>query len=384
MYVEGNQGDPEVTRLWTIPASGGTPLSLTDGRTSVWSPTWSSDGRKVFYISNRGGSMDLWQQAVADDGRPVGEPLAVTQGLGMRSAAFSPDGKRLAYSRGAWVANVFRVPILADRPATWADAQQVTSEHAYIEFVDVSPDGTLLTVSSDRRGNQDLWLLPAAGGEMTPLTTDPTPDWSPRWSPDGREIAFYAYRSGNRDIWVMPSRGGPARQLTSHPAQDTDPTWSPDGHEIAFWSLRTGDSGIWLVDAKGGEARFVTTAGADTGEWSPDGHGFVVEKQGRLYRVAKAGGEPVLLSPAAEQVYTLRFAPDGQSIYYSVITGPREKHDFWKLSLGDGKVSRLTKLEGRRGNIGYDFATDGRYLYFTWREDDGDIWVMDVATDARK
>ena len=108
-----------------------------------------------------------------------------------------------AYSRGAWVANVFRVPIFSDRPATWADAQQVTSEHAYIEFVDVSPDGTLLAVSSDRRGNQDLWLLPAAGGEMTPLTTDPTPDWNPRWSPDGREIpgpyaflvSFFMYAS---------------------------------------------------------------------------------------------------------------------------------------------------------------------------------------------
>jgi len=361
-YVEGGEGGTEVTRLWTIPASGGEPVSLTDGRTNVWSPTWSSDGRKVFYVSNRGGSMDLWQQSLLDDGRPVGEPLAVTQGLGIRSAAFSPDGKRLAYSRGAWVANVWRAPILS-RPATWADAHQVTSERAFIEFVDVSPDGTLLAVSSDRRGNQDLWLLPAAGGGMTPLTTDPTPDWDPRWSPDGREIAFYAFRSGNRDIWVMPSRGGPARQVTSHPGGDSNPTWSPDGHEIAFLSRRTGESGTWIVDANGGDTRFV--AAGNPGEWVPDGLGFVVGRQERLYRVAKDGGEPVPVSPTGQQAYSPRFSRDGRSIYYSVINGPREQHDFWRLSLDNGKVARLTKLEGRRGNIGPNFATDGRYLYFT-------------------
>ena len=380
-YVEGNGGATEVTRLWTIPASGGEAVPLTDGSTNVWSPTWSIDGRNVFYVSNRGGSMDLWRQTVADDGRPVGQPLAVTSGLGIRSAAFSPDGKRLAYSRGGRVANVWRVPILSDRPATWADAKQVTSEHAYIEFVEASPDGTLLAVSSDRRGNQDLWLLPAAGGEMTPLTTDPTPDWNPRWSPDGREIAFYAYRSGNRDIWVMPSRGGPARQLTSHPAQDTDPAWSPDGHEIAFYSQRTRGGGTWIVNARGGDARFVT---AGVAEWTPDGRGLVVEMRDGLYRVKKEGGAPVRLTPIGEQASSPRFSRDGQSIYYSVITGSRENHDFWKLSLADGKVSRLTKLEGRRGNIGENFATDNRYLYFTWREDDGDIWVMDVVKDVRE
>ena len=84
----------------------------------------------------------------------------------------------------------------------------------------MSPNGKTLVISSDRRGNKDLWLLPSTGGEMTQLTSDPTPDWAPRWSPDGKEIAFYAYRSGNRDIWVMPAQGGPARQLTAHPGVD--------------------------------------------------------------------------------------------------------------------------------------------------------------------
>jgi Tol biopolymer transport system component len=381
-YVEAGGGNPEVTRLWTIAGSGGEAIPLTDGRTKVWNPTWSADGSKIFYVSNRGGRMDLWQQRVADDGKPSGDPVSITQGVGMTSAVFSPNGAKLAYGSGGRVSNVWRVPILTDRAATWADATRVTSEHAYIEFVDVSPDGQQLAVSSDRRGNQDLWVLPSGGGEMTPLTTDPTPDWNPRWSPDGSEVLFYAYRSGNRDVWVMPSRGGPARQLTSsRPGFDWYPSWSPpDGREIAFQVAGAELSEIWIMSATGEEPRFLTQGTSPN--WSPDGQWLVVNRQGSLFRVAKNGGEPLHI-PTAHAINSPQFSRDGQSIYYSVVTGPREDHDLWRLSLRDGTTSRLTTLEGMRGRLGYYFSADADYLYITWYEDEGDIWVMDVTNDDR-
>jgi Tol biopolymer transport system component len=383
-YVEGGTGATDVTRLWTSSASGGGDVPLTDGRTSVWSPTWSRDGRNVFYVSNRGGSMDLWQQAVEQDGSAVGEPLAVTQGLGIRSAVFSADGMRLAYTRGGRVSNVWRMPLLSDRSTTWADAKQVTFEHAEVEFVDVSPDGERLAVSSDRRGNKDIWILPSAGGEMTPLATDPTPDWAPRWSPDANEIAFYSYRRGNRDVWVMPSRGGPARQITFDPGHDRYPSWSPDGREIAYQSA--GKHLTLLIDARGGEPRPLGPGIGSPVEWSPDGRWLVFQRDGRLFRVPRDGGPPTEIPRRSSggDPYTVRFSRDGQSIYYSVITGPRETHDFWRLSLSDSAVSRVSKLEGRRGNIGDAIAVDSRYLYFAWREDEGDIWVMDVVSGGTR
>jgi Tol biopolymer transport system component len=39
---------------------------------------------------------------------------------------------------------------------------------------------------------------------------------------------------------------------------------------------------------------------------------------------------------------------------------------------------QLTDLIGRRGRLASLVASDGEYLYFTWREDHGDLWVMDV------
>ena len=63
----------EVTQLWTVPFSGGEPTPVTDGRTNDRSPIWSADGRKLFFVSNQGGVMDLWQQRIGEDGKPEGK-----------------------------------------------------------------------------------------------------------------------------------------------------------------------------------------------------------------------------------------------------------------------------------------------------------------------
>ena len=161
------------TSLYLFPASGGEPIPVTDRSSRDWSPSWSSDGRRLFFVSNRGGSMDLWQQRIGEEG-PVGAPEPLTVGVGMRRAAFSPDGTKLAYSKGRLVSNVWRAPILHERTASWADAEQITFDQALISYLDVSLDGRRLVVGSDRSGSGVIWVLPAEGGAMTQLTTNPT------------------------------------------------------------------------------------------------------------------------------------------------------------------------------------------------------------------
>ena len=90
-------------------------------------------------------------------GKADGEP--VTVGIGMPHAVFSSDGSRLAYSRGRAVSNIWRVPILENRAATWTDAEQLTFDEANIDFVDASPEGDRLLIASERSGNRDLWML---------------------------------------------------------------------------------------------------------------------------------------------------------------------------------------------------------------------------------
>jgi Tol biopolymer transport system component/serine/threonine protein kinase len=381
-YIDAFDLSAQVTRLWMVDADTGEARGLTDGRSAAWSPDWSADSRALYYVSNEAGSMDLWRLRLDADGAPDGVAEPVTSGVGMIRAALAPDGGHLAYSRGRRVANIWRVPILADRPATWDEAEQLTTDQAFIEFLDVSADGTQLIFDSDRNGNPALWTSPVAGGEMRQLTNEEAPDWAPRYSPDGRQIVFYSFRTGNREIWTMPAGGGAPRQITDAEGSDLVPTWAPDESAIAFTSLRTGDPEIWIVPADGGSPRQLTdTAGDDRrADWSPDGEWvtFVSERSGalRLWRATPDGAEAEQLTEGP--AYFPRWSPDGRHVYFTAF-GERTGN-LWGVSVDDGVERPITDLTGRRGSIGQiAIATDGDYLYFTWEDHLGDIWVADVG-----
>ncbi|HXV59466.1 MAG TPA: protein kinase [Vicinamibacteria bacterium] len=378
----GSTETAEVTRLGVLRLSDGEVLFRTDGRTNDRSPNWSSDGRTLYFVSNRGGAMDLWAQPLAEDRTAIDPPAPLTTGMGFRNVQLSPDEIRLAYSKGRPVSNAFRISLSAERPVTWADAEQLSFDQAFVEFLDISQDGDRLLVSSDRAGNPDLWLMFLQTGELRQLTTDIAPDWNPRWSPDERDIAFYSHRSGNRDIWIMPASGGSSRQLTRNDDEDWLLSWSHDGTKVAYLSSR--GMKPWVVPADGGEPRQLREYAVDFAlEWSPDGKWLAFVGEADLgpyvWRVPVEGGEPERLTKG--QVRTFRWARDGKKIYY-LGRGDRAG-TIWELSLEDGSEHPLTDFVGRRGSLGgLGLSTDGRDLYFTWEEDLGDIWVMDV-TDER-
>src|SRR6476619_524766 len=217
-YVRAPNDAAAISRIWLQRVSDGELVAITDGTSSDWSPGWSRDGRTLFYLSNRSGSMDLWQQRISMEGRPDGDGSVVTVGIGMQYATFTRDGGKLAYSKGRHVANIWRVPILDDRAAVWADAEQLTFDQANIQGLDFLPDGEHLLVNSDRSGSQNIWIVPVRGSDLKQVTSDRAPHIAPQLSPDGQRIAFFSDKAGNRDVWVVPIDGGRAVQLTRDPA----------------------------------------------------------------------------------------------------------------------------------------------------------------------
>ena len=85
---------------------------------------------------------------------------------------------------------------------------------------DWSPNGKQLVFTTDRRGNEDLWLMTPTGRHQHPLTRDRGDEWSPAWSPDGSQVAFVSDRDNPDElahIYVMRADGTHERRVTTGP-----------------------------------------------------------------------------------------------------------------------------------------------------------------------
>ncbi len=102
-----------------------------------------------------------------------------------------------------------------------------------------SADGVRVVWSSLRDFNLELYTASAQNpDDLTRLTDHPARDWFASWSPDGTQIAFTSDRAGNEDIYLINADGSALRQVTTHPADDIHPAWSLDGQSLLFVSER--------------------------------------------------------------------------------------------------------------------------------------------------
>ena len=395
-YVLGNAafvyapyaiGNIAPSAVWTVGASGGRPVPLTDAAALNTSPAWLPDGRSVLFVSSRDGSRDVYRVAIDRSGKPVGAPVRLTTGLGIHTIALSRDGRQLAYADFTEYANVATLPIPSAGPVSAAAAEPLTSGHQSIEGMAVSPDGRWLAFDSDRDGHQAIYLMPRSGGEPELLSPGSEDDFMPAWSPDGREVAYYGFRGGHRRLFVIPAIGGTPSPVVSDSGNQRFPDWSPDGRRLVYHSDRTGRFELYAVErAAGGRwnpPRQLTTEGGQEARWSPDGREIVYLRNGGLWVIAPDGSAPRLLvdsrDPAVRPVPLLaQWSPDGRAVYYKALDG--EGHaSLWSVPVGGGEPRLLVRFDDpARPSPRAEFALDGRRFYFTLAERESDIWQMTI------
>jgi Tol biopolymer transport system component len=63
------------------------------------------------------------------------------------------------------------------------------------------------------------------GGTQINITNHPAQDLDPAFNPSGNWIAFSTDRDGNQEIYIVGTNGGPVYNLTRNPSQDRYPDW---------------------------------------------------------------------------------------------------------------------------------------------------------------
>jgi TolB protein len=185
-----------LSRIYTLPLSGGIPLLITPIAPS-YLHGWSPDGSTLAYCAERNGQYDIYTIPV----------------------------------QGGVETRLTNLPSLDDGP-------------------EYSPDGQFIWFNSTRSGLMQAWRMGKDGSNPTQMTFHESNNWFPHISPDGQRIVFIAYKKDdvlpnkhpankNVELRLMSAQGGPFQTLTQlFGGQGTlnVNSWSPDSKSIAFVS----------------------------------------------------------------------------------------------------------------------------------------------------
>jgi dipeptidyl aminopeptidase/acylaminoacyl peptidase len=221
--------DDTRSALWIMNVDGTGMRALGSGDHSYGSPRWSPDGGRLLFVSNKGGTRQLWVRWM-DTGQEAELTHLADQSPG--SITWSPDGKWIALTMFVAQAQKPMITMPPEpRGADWGPPWRVIDRLHYRQ----DEIGWL------PRGYTHVFVLPAEGGTPRQITFGDYDDGSPAWSADGKSLFFvsdrhedWQYDPANSEIYEVSLVGGEPHALTSRQGPDNEPTVSPDGRLIAY------------------------------------------------------------------------------------------------------------------------------------------------------
>lgn len=207
------------TAISVANSDGSQPTALTTPGTDR-EPAWSSAGKIAFARDPDGSGTSPEIYTMDADGTNVTR-LTFTTAQNSHPT-WSPDGSKIAFwsnredsIRQIWVMN-----------ADGSNPTRLTFSGANDSDPDWSPDGAKIAFASDRDGNNEIYKMDSDGNNPVRLTNNTASDLSPVWSPNGARIAFASDRDGNNEIYAMNADGTSQTNLTNTPTvSELIPRW---------------------------------------------------------------------------------------------------------------------------------------------------------------
>ena len=232
--------------LWRISASGGTPQRVAGAGTDAYEPSISRRGNQLAYKAGKQ-SDTIWRLDMKDERHALAPPVRLLSGRGIAwRPSYSPDGKKIAFEsdrmgyEDIWMCD-----------SDGSNCSQLTALHGTSGTARWSPNGRYISFESVAQDYYQVGIVELPDGTPRMLTTFPgVNSGAPNWSRDGDWIYFYSgHDPGAYQLWKVPRKGGsPVRVTTKGGIYGIE---SRDGRFLYY--ARFGESGIWKRSLASGE-----------------------------------------------------------------------------------------------------------------------------------
>jgi TolB protein len=259
VFDSNRSGDYEI---YTMRARGDGLRRLTTAPGVDADPTWSRDGRKILFTSERdhpnADPAKITSEIYVMNADGSGQTRLTTNEVEDWTPRWSPNGKRIVFaSPGTQAGYDFDVYVMN---ADGSGRQDLTPGPGRDFTPAWSPNGQRIAFASNDGGNYDVYVMNADGTGVTKLFSDQRDDHPTAWSPNGKRVAFQRYdptADGNADVYTVAANGSDVKRLTNTLSFDCCGSWSPDGKRLLLSSERNGTSDLFVINADGSNVRLL-------------------------------------------------------------------------------------------------------------------------------
>lgn len=251
-FVSNRDGNDEI---YMMDYDGANPTRITFNKIKDYMPAWSPDQRTIAFTSYRGDSAGLYLRNIYE-GK---ETLVSAKGTNY-SAAFSPDGKKLAFCSSLSEQGNAEIYVL---DLETMKTKRLTFNSATDTAPSWSPTGREIAFTTDRLGvgNPQIYIMDAEGSNVRKASFGGNYHDAPAWAPTSERIAFVSRVDNTYDIYILNLRTNQISKLTENNVRNESPSWSPDGRHVVFASNLSGSVQLYTVDYDGANLRRLTDRG---------------------------------------------------------------------------------------------------------------------------